>query len=335
MAVRGYIANTPPGFEHVVASAHSDDEPAPVWLEGRAPAAVRHLDWDTSTPVRAVLSLRRLLAAVQPDVVHAHSSFPGVYARVLRGGGARLVYTPHCFAFERRDIGRPVRLLYRGIERSLRGRTDLLAAGGPGEALAAAALGYAPDRVRTIPNVPSVRRASGGASRSGSLPHTVTVGMLGRWAPQKDPRAFVDLVERLRRELPGVNVRAKWIGGGDGVSQVPGDIEITGWKSPEGVAAELADLDVYLHTAAWEAAVAIAVLDAFECGIPILARPISAMPGLPPSLRTDAGMPDLIEAVRAGRSADWAADNRERWTGYLGGGFTPDAQRAALQRVWG
>jgi len=335
VAVRGYIANTPPGFEHVVASTHVDGAPAPVWLEGQAPATVRHLHWDTSTPVRAVLSLRRLIAAVRPDRVHAHSSFPGVYARVVRTTAARLVYTPHCFAFERRDIGWPARMLYRWIERSLRARTDVLAAGGPGEALVAAKLGYDAACVRVIPNVPSVRRSSVHAPRTEEVSRTLTVGMLGRWAPQKDPRAFIDLVERLRRELPGVNVRAKWIGGGDGADEAPNGIEITGWQSPEGVAAELAGLDVYLHTAAWEAAVAIAVLDAFECGIPILARPITAMPDLPPRIQTDTGMQRLIEEVRAGGFARWADDNRERWTRYLDGRFTPAAQLEALQQTWG
>lgn len=334
MAVRGYIAHTPPGFAHVVASPHVAGVPAPVWSEGQVPGDVRHLHWDTSTPARAVASLRLLLRAVQPDVVHAHSSFPGVYARLVRVRGARLVYTPHCFAFERRDIGWPARTLYRGIERALRRRTDLLAAGGPGEALVAEALGYTPDRVRVIPNVPSVRRRPPGPRHPEPLT-TLRVGMLGRWAPQKDPLAFLEAVARLRSELPGVTVRATWIGGGDGATNAPGDIGVTGWQTPEGVASELAGLDVYLHTAAWEAAVAIAVLDAFECGVPILARPIRAMPGLPPTVRTDAGMQPLVDAVRSGRFSQWAADNRAQWARYLDGAFTPAAQSSALQRTWG
>ncbi len=335
MAVRGYIAHTPPGFEHVVASTHADGAPAAVWTEGHGAAVVRHLHWDTSSPLKAVLSLRRMMNTVRPDVVHAHSSFPGVYARVVPVGGARLVYTPHCFAFERRDVGRPIRSLYRWIERSLRRRCDLLAAAGPGEALTAAGLGYDPGLLRMIPNVPSVRRSEEEKPRTASASTTITVGMLGRWAPQKDPRAFVDLVSALRRELPGVNVRAKWIGGGDGGVESPNGIEITGWKSPEDVARELAGLDVYLHTAAWEAAVAIAVLDAFECGIPILVRPIAAMPALPPQVRTDSGLQPLIEATRAGRFALWAEENLEQWDRYLGDSFTPAAQRAALHAVWG
>ncbi|MEV7758082.1 glycosyltransferase family 4 protein [Microbacterium sp. NPDC089180] len=335
VAVRSYIANTPAGLTHVVASPHFDGAPAPVWREGNGVGEIRHAAWDVTTSLRALSSLRRIVADVRPDVVHAHSSFPGVYSRVLGTGRARLVYTPHCFAFERRDIGAAARMLYRAIERILRPRADVLAAGGPGEALAAAGLGYPEDRLLVIPNVPSVSRAPSARPRSESAADTVTVGMLGRWAPQKDPDAFVSVVRGLRAELPGVNVRAKWIGGGEGAEDAPDDVEVTGWQSPEGVAAELAGLDVYVHTAAWEAAVAIAVLDAYECGIPILARSIPAMPELPPAVRLDTGMPRLVEAVRAGRLDHWAADNRARWGRYLAGRFTPPSQRVALERVWG
>lgn len=335
VAVRGYIDNSPAGFSHVVASPPVDGAPASVWNQGRADRLVRHLPWDTGSPLRAVASLRRVLAQVRPDVVHAHSSFPGVYARVVRTGGARLVYTPHCFAFERRDIGRATRVAYRGVERVLRDRAALLAAAGPGEAVAAERLGYARERVGVIPNVPSVHRRPPAATAPDRSPRTLTVGMLGRWAPQKDPAAFIAVVRHLNDALPGVKVRAKWIGGGEGAIDAPADIEVTGWRTPEGVAAELAELDVYLHTAAWEAAVAIAVLDAVECGLPILARPIPAMPGLHLLLRTDTGMERLVDAVRAERLDPWGADNRQRWARYLGGRFTPEAQREALQHAWG
>lgn len=335
VAVRSYIENTPAGFAHTVASPHRDGSPAAVWRQGDETVEVGHAHWDVSTPLRALSSLRRVLRLVRPDVVHAHSSFPGVYARVIGAGGARLVYTPHCFAFERRDIGSTARMTYRAIETSLRHRATVLAAGGPGEALAAAGLGYPPDRLRVIPNVPSVRRRASARPRREGDANTLTVGMVGRWAPQKDPDAFVTAVRRLRKDLPGVTVRAKWIGGGDGSGEAPDDIEVTGWQTPEGVAAELAELDVYLHTAAWEAAVAIAILDAFECGIPILARPIPAMPGLTPLIRTDTGMPGLVAALRAGRLIDWAEDNRARWDRYLDGRFTPASQRDALGQVWG
>jgi glycosyltransferase involved in cell wall biosynthesis len=334
VAVRSYIANSPPGFRHIVASPHGRDGPAVVWASGTTEPDARHVDWDVSHPLAAIASVRTLVSQLAPDVVHAHSSFPGVYARAALRHGPRLVYTPHCFAFERRDVGSHARSAYRAVERALRSRADLLAAAGPGEAVTATDLGYPSSRVRMIPNVPSVRRTAS-LPDAPRAPATLTVGMLGRWAPQKDPDMFVRTVRRLRAELPGVRVRGKWIGGGDGAGAAPADIEVTGWQTPEGVAEQLAGLDVYLHSAAWEAAVAIAILDAVECGVPVLARPLAAMPGLPPAVQWQVGLRTLVEAVRAGTFAAWRDDNEERWERYLGGGFTVEAQRAALRSVWG
>lgn len=48
------------------------------------------------------MRLRKVVAAVRPDVVHLHSFFPGVFGRVLRRPlGAAVVYQPHSWAFER------------------------------------------------------------------------------------------------------------------------------------------------------------------------------------------------------------------------------------------
>ncbi|MDI9891158.1 glycosyltransferase family 4 protein [Microbacterium sp. IEGM 1404] len=334
VAVRGYIENSPPGFRHIVASPHGSDGPAAVWAEGARVLDARHVDWDVAHPLVAISGVRALVSRFAPDVVHAHSSFPGVYARAALRDGPRRVYTPHCFAFERRDVGMVARSAYRGIERALRGRADLLAAAGPGEAVAAARLGYPAARIRVIPNVPSVRRVSS-VPPAPTDAETLTVGMLGRWAPQKDPDLFVGAVRRLRADLPGVRVRGRWIGGGEGADAAPEDIEVTGWQAPDSVAAQLGGLDVYLHSAAWEAAVAIAILDAVECGVPVLARPLAAMPGLPSAVQWDVGLRTLVAAVRAGSLARWQDDNRARWAEYLGGTFTVEAQRAALRAVWG
>lgn len=333
VAVRSYIANSPPGFRHIVASPHGEDGPAAVWARETMEPDADHVDWDVSHPLAAIAGVRRLVSRLAPDVVHAHSSFPGVYARAALLHGPRLVYTPHCFAFERRDVGWVARSTYRAVERALRGRADLLAAAGPGEAVAAAGLGYPSWRVGVIPNVPSVRRPASPLTVP-RAPATVTVGMLGRWAPQKDPEVFVSAVRRLRAELPGIRVRGKWIGGGDGAEGAPDDVDVTGWQTPEGVAEELAGLDVYLHSAAWEAAVAIAILDAVECGVPVLARPLAAMPGLPSAVQWQPGLTTLIEALRAGAFPAWRDDNRGHWERYLGAGFTVEAQRAALRTVW-
>lgn len=116
-------------------------------------------DWSTrfssvhplpDNPVRAVWSLRRLVRELYPDVVHAHSSFGGALVRLAGLDRPRIVYSPHCFAFERRDISGLQRRVFERIERSLAPRTDLFVAVAPNEVDIAAALGHR--EIAYIPN---------------------------------------------------------------------------------------------------------------------------------------------------------------------------------------
>lgn len=325
VAVRSYIRTSPPAYRHVIVSPPVAGGPAPVW----AGVDAAHVAWDTSTPLRALRDLRGILRRGRFDVVHAHSSFPGAYARLLRPPRmTRVVYTPHCFAFARTDVPLVHRAVYRAIERTLAGRTTILAACGPGEHDEARGVGIPAPRVIVVPNLPSIADVdapSPRAPRDGVL----RLGMVGRWSPQKDPAYFVDRVASLRHALAGVDVRATWIGDG---SAAPG-IRVTGWIGIDRVRRELDELDVYLHTAAWEG-FPIAILDADAAGLPILARRIRALPDLPAALSLDEGADALVAAVREHRFAAWSVENRRGWRAYLG---RRDArsQGDALARAWG
>ncbi|WP_058625089.1 glycosyltransferase [Microbacterium testaceum] len=325
VAVRTYVANSPAGVEHVIAAPFAEGQPAPVWAGTTATLVA----WDTTSALSAMRDLRRILLARQYHVVHAHSSFPGVYARLLNTARrTRLVYTPHCFAFLRADVARPVRGIYRFIEKVLRGRATIVAACGPGERAEALRIGVPPDRVLVVPNVASVS-AGPSDSRGPRAPGApVRVGMLGRDAPQKDPAFFRARVAELRAALP-VPVEAWWIGDG---SDVDPAVHVTGWLTPVEVAARLRALDLYLHTAAWEG-FPIAILDAHAMGLPVLARAIPALPGLPPELTIAGGRGRFLDAVRAGALATWSVENHAAWAAYLGA-RTPGAQREALARAW-
>ncbi|MDN5548346.1 MAG: glycosyltransferase, partial [Rhodococcus sp. (in: high G+C Gram-positive bacteria)] len=52
------------------------------------------------------------------DILHLHSSLAGL-ARIIPGHRAGIVYTPHCYAFERTDVSPLARVLYKSVERGL------------------------------------------------------------------------------------------------------------------------------------------------------------------------------------------------------------------------
>jgi hypothetical protein len=80
--------------------------------------------------VRAkVRQIREVVRQLRPDVVHAHSSHGGAYVRLaVPRADTYLVYTPHCYAFERLDVGLPTRAALWAAEALLAVNTSAFAA---------------------------------------------------------------------------------------------------------------------------------------------------------------------------------------------------------------
>ena len=156
-----------------------------------------------------VTATRRRIRDLGPDLVHAHSSFAGVYARLATSTRTvPIVYSPHCFSFERRDLNAAMRGAYHAIERILVSNTTSFAACSEREALLVRRL--APGRpVRVVVNI-----ARPGLDDSTRIvpADDATVIMIGRLAPQKGIAAFARLARDLRER--GVPARPVWVGGG-------------------------------------------------------------------------------------------------------------------------
>ncbi len=224
-------------------------------------------------PVRAVLALRRAVKRLRPHVVHAHSSVAGVVARTA-GLEAAVVYSPHCFAFERQDVSTLRRRLFRGIEAALTDRTDLFAAVAPHELDLAAELGH--QHLAYVPN-----RVAHHAPLRAHHDTPLRIAAVGRVCPQKDWPAFLRLRRYVATHL-AVPTRWTWIGGGDAVDEDAlraADVEVTGWLDHEALLHRLADQQVYLHTAAWEAA-PISILEAADLGLPMAVQSIPSLDSL-------------------------------------------------------
>lgn len=230
-------------------------------------------------------------AALKPDVVHAHSSFAGVYVRAcLSVPTNRIVYTPHCYAFERADVNNALRRVFRVTEAVLARRTHTIAAVSPREASLAASLRqtqrvvYIPNAVPPCPTIAAPRTAGG----------PVNAVAVGRICAQKDP-GFLARAADLAVDA----ISWTWIGGGDD-SWLRHDLEsagvhVTGWLPRAEVLRRVQASDVYVHTARWEGA-PMSLLEAVAAGLPVVARDIPALRalGVPNLVRTPG---DLAEAV--------------------------------------
>jgi glycosyltransferase involved in cell wall biosynthesis len=278
--------------------------------------------------VRAKISrVREVVRELRPDVVHAHSSHGGAFARLaIRRTATHLVYTPHCYAFERRDVGVAVRAAFWAAEALLAVNTSGFAACSTREwQLSAWPTRRAPRYV--VPNIAPPAARAPGPRRTGTL----LVAGGGRLSPQKDPEFFLASVRRLREARPGL--RAVWLGDGDPVYRRPledGGIQVTGWL-PQGPVLELLGrADLYLHSARWEG-FPLMVAEAVALGVPTLVRRVPTFDDVPAALSL-AGT-DLDAALACLDDPQAAAANLAGWAGVLAHN-TPADQRAALLDVY-
>jgi glycosyltransferase involved in cell wall biosynthesis len=259
-----YVASLPE-VEHVVLAYRRPGVQIGNGLHGRA--ELIDLPDGKLAQIRAVQDAVKRL---RPDIVHAHSSYAGGYVRLAtRRYDARIVYSPHCYSFQRRDVPGVARASFWAMEAALSFRTDGVAAVGEWEQELAARLPkranivLVPHRVHLPDDVPL-------ASPDGDGP-IVTVGRIVR---QKDPSFFADAARDAR--LLGGTREWRWVGGGDDeLTRLLRDsgVTVTGWRSRAEVLRELGGAHAYVHTAAWEGN-PVTVLEAASVGLPIVARDI-------------------------------------------------------------
>ncbi|WP_301408336.1 glycosyltransferase family 4 protein [Luteococcus sp.] len=291
--------------------------------------------WDPYTSVRtlgsgreAIRAIRRAVDELQPDVVHAQSSFAGAFTRIaLRNRRVRIVYTPHCFAFERRDISPVARAAYFALERVLALNTEVLAGCSPFEARMGAQWRGAEHAIY-VPNVARVDAVEAADRGAGGRP--LVVG-LGRLDIQKDPEWFAGVAALLRGD-----VDLLWVGGGTPEAEQrmrDNGIEVSGWVDRGEALKMLASASCFVSSALWEG-FPMVLLEASELGVPVVMRELSALEDAPESVRvrTQAEAADLTRRVvadPADRDANLAA-----WRHYLREN-TPAIQRERLLQAYG
>ncbi len=188
-------------FEPTVAVSPVEDPGFPATLEALGARVVPVPMARDPAPFRdlaAFHAIRSLVRSGEFDLVHAHASKPGAFARLAAArGGPPVVYTPHGWYFEYAPSA-AARALFLRAERRFGPRTAILHCVCEGEAEAAAREGLVPpDRIRVVPNAvppspaPDPDRTSALRAELGITPGETVVLMAARLAPPKDPLAFL------------------------------------------------------------------------------------------------------------------------------------------------
>lgn len=213
---------------------------------------------------------------VRPGRVHAHSFEAGVYVRLARAIPTKaIVYSPHCYTFERRDISSGARALNAFLEFLLAPRADAVAACNLRELHLAARL-HRTGQIVHVPHAPSNSSLEAmeapPVGQAGRI-----VAAIGSLCPQRDPEFFA-------RTLAAAGPGATWIWIGGGEPRYKRLLEeagvcVTGSLPRKNMIRLLRTADVYVHTAAWEGNCDM-LLEAAATGLPIAARSIPALQAL-------------------------------------------------------
>ena len=265
-AVSRYIEHSPQLNHQILVRARASHD-----IEEECPARLTRY---TGSIPAFLLFARSLVVETKPRVVHLHSSFAGLL-RAFPLPGVRIIYTPHAYAFLRRDQSLSVRAMYWLVESILSKRNQTIAAISPFEVSVAAKLSSAQARVSYLPNVVSHEVGKSRLARQkGKTPVVVTVG---RVSAQKDPLFFSNVARAAR-----LQIRWVWVGDGDPFLKnqlESAGVRVTGWMPNDRVHSEIARADLYFHSAEWEGA-PITLLEAAAIGTPVLARGIETLTGL-------------------------------------------------------
>lgn len=312
-----------PGTDVELAYVPRSDSPEPARIQELTGPAVRLRRLTASSRAAVPVLAARLpgiLRRSDAHVIHLHSSRTGLLGRaaaLVTGRRDRTVYSPHCFAFDRTDASPRSVTVLRGLER-LGARLDdrLVLCSDSEQALAQRSLPGV--RTAVLANSVDTRDlaavAARAASRADEHPDApLTVVHVGRIAPQKRPREFGAVAagwDALRRarggDLPAV--RFRWLGEGDR-TQLPPEVEVSGWLAPRDLRAQLARADVLLFTSAGEG-LPMSLLEAAAMGVPAVAHDVT---GIRDVVRDGAtGILRRTTAELAEALADLAADPARR-----------------------
>lgn len=269
-AIGDFVRNYPDAEHHLVYALRQEALVDPRELEQFAAATA--MPAGSLARVRFVRRhLREIRGAFDGTVIaHAHSSKAGAYVRaaVRRSDRLPLVYTPHCYAFERLDLDWKSRQVYRAVEWLLSFNTSAYGACSPREAELSRWRG-ATSRVHSVPNV----TPPGLSDRTrGDLDRPLRVVGNGRLGPQKDPDFFAEAFAAAAAANP--DIEALWVGGGDEqyVDKLRrSGVEVTGWLPRTEALRAMASADLYLHTASWEG-FPISIMEAAGMGLPVVSR---------------------------------------------------------------
>lgn len=246
----------------------------------RVPAAAITPFRRTGRGVANLIRLRRAfnaeVRAFAPDVIHAHSFFAGLVARLSRGrrsGAPVIVYCPHGWSF---DIAAPgwQRRLLEHVERALSRNCAAVIAISDHEARQARRIGIPDDKIRQVTN--GISAAPPPAVPARWDDDRLKILFVGRLDHQKGFDVLLAAVSGAPARF-SVKAAGAAVAGGTEGKNIPDGVELLGWLDRSAIEGVLQQADMVVMPSRWEG-FGLAALEAMRAGKPVVATRVGGLP---------------------------------------------------------
>ena len=253
---------------------------------------------------RTLLTLVKLIKENKIDILHTHSSKPGVLGRIAAFiCGVPCVHTVHGFSFAAAP-SRIHRIAYYTIEKLTLGLATKVIVLTNSDRDLALKLGV---KVKSVELIPNAVRDFGRRKRDLHSSVKVRLLFLGRLEKQKNPHQFLELVRLLKERFGASSFEALVVGDGSLCSELKnyshnhclGDcVTFLGWQ--DNASEIILDSDIYVNTSLWEG-MSLSLLECMSAGLAVVASHIPGNSAVLSSLSPDRTMfdtlPQLVEMV--------------------------------------
>jgi glycosyltransferase involved in cell wall biosynthesis len=265
----------PNNISVVIPASHQSELPLPLGVQ------VFTFDDGAGRARNAMRLAKRVIDVFQdtkPDVVHVHSTFAGGTVRPvlwLMSHGARVVYCPHGWAWDRQQSG-GVQWAIKTVERLMAPLTARIICISEHERSGAVAAGLSPDKLSVVLN---------GIAEHFPTPVPVDlqwrenkkrVLFVGRFDRQKGVDSFCAAMAKLGEDVHGVMAGGSVVDGSVSLD-IPPNTDVVGWVNPSQLQYLFETADVLVVPSRWEGFGLIAA-EAMRAGLPVVASRVGGLP---------------------------------------------------------
>ena len=246
-------------------------------------------DIEPSSDIKVERTLRRIIKQLKPDIVYAHSSKAGAFARIDDLGlNNKVIYNPHGWAFNMQQSAKK-KEMYKWVEKISAHFCDKIVCISDAEKESALREKICKSsKLQVIYNgidLEEIEKTTPMSRDQLGIPEDAfVVGMVGRLSKQKAPDTFVKAAKLIKEKIP--NAFFLMVGDGELRGQIEGLINqydlgssflITGWV--DNPTAYMKIMDVGMLLSRWEG-FGLVLPEYMACGIPIVATNVDAIPNI-------------------------------------------------------